>query len=119
MATMTATAFNTTATQKVAYDTVIGQRFKVIATVEYSLEDFQVLSFKHDIVKTALKVPIGLVDGKSGCAYLVLSSTELLKFTGDDALVQDEVDNPGSDATSQAMTAIPPSTARHPRRPSS
>ena len=61
MATTVATAFNA-ATQKVVYDTVIGQRVKAIATVDYSLEDFQAL--KRDILNAALKVPIGLSDGK-------------------------------------------------------
>ena len=92
---MATAAFNATATQKVAYDTIYNHRIKAIASVEYTLEDFQ--AFKRDILKAALKVPIGLADKKSGCAYIILSEAELKEFTGNDNLVQDEIDNPGSE----------------------
>ena len=95
METSAATAFNATATQKVAYDTVIGQRVKAIVMAEYSLEDFQAL--KRDVLKAALKVPIGLANSKSGCAYLILILNDLQKFTNDNTLAQAEIDNPGSE----------------------
>ncbi len=92
---MAAAAFNATATQKSAYDTIVGHKVTTIRSVDYSLDDFQ--EFEQGILRAATKVPTELAGGECGHAYLVLDQEVLQKFTGDYTLTQSAVTNPGTD----------------------
>mgnify|MGYP000052660291 CR=1 FL=1 len=92
---MAAAAFNATATQKSAYDTIIRHKVTAIISVDYLLDNYQ--EFEQGILRASTKVPNELAGGTYGHAYLVLDSAGIKKFTGDDTLTQDAVVNPRTD----------------------
>ena len=86
-----AAAFNATATQAAAYQTVMMQKVATISTVEFTYDSY--LELHKTILAASTKVPSPLAGGEDGHSYLVLNEADLKEYTGKD-LVQAKTPKP-------------------------